>query len=129
MGIEQRFEYATSENPSLNYCLWPYQAPAPAEDKFRSINLLYQTFAFAGIDAGEFAIVDAIRDGIGAFKTVFGVKLAGARLGSEVVFLRLQAAAAGRFNVTRVAGNSRLHADAHRTEREFAVFHVFAGPE
>ena len=80
MGIEERFEYATSQDPSRNYCLWPYQAPAPAEDKFRSVNLLYQTFAHAGIDARAFAIVDAIRDGIGAFKTVFGVKLLDGRL-------------------------------------------------
>ena len=86
MGIEERFEYATSQDPSRNYCLWPYQAPAPAEDKFRSVNLLYQTFACTGIDARAFAIVDAIRDGIGAFNTVFGVKLAGGRLGWEFYF-------------------------------------------
>jgi hypothetical protein len=86
MGIEERFEYATSGDPSLNYCLWPYQAPAPAEDKWRSVNLLYYTFASAGIDDRAFAIVDAIRDGIGAFNTVFGVKLAGGRLGWEFYF-------------------------------------------
>jgi hypothetical protein len=86
MGIEERFEYATSQDPSLNYCLWPYQAPGPAEDKFRSVNLLYHTFACAEIDARAFAIVDAIRDGIGPFKTVFGVKLAEGRLGWEFYF-------------------------------------------
>jgi hypothetical protein len=86
MGIEERFEYATTQDPSLNYCLWPYQAPGPAEDKFRSVNLLYHTFACAGIDARAFAIVDAIRDGIGPFKTVFGVKLVDGRLGWEFYF-------------------------------------------
>jgi hypothetical protein len=86
MGIEERFEYATSQDPSLNYCLWPYQAPGPAEDKFRSVNLLYQTFAHAGIDATAFAIVDAIRDEIGPFKTVFGIKLASGRLAWEFYF-------------------------------------------
>ncbi|HEX3990808.1 MAG TPA: hypothetical protein VHX39_06520 [Acetobacteraceae bacterium] len=86
MGIEEWFEYVTSQDPSLNYCLWPYQAPAPGEDKFRSVNLLYQSFAFAGINERAFAVVDAIRDGIGAFKTVFGVKLADGRLGWEFYF-------------------------------------------
>jgi len=86
MGIEERFEYATSGDPSLNYCLWPYQAPAPAEDKLRSVNLLYQTFVSEGIDARAFGIIDAIRDGIGAFNTVFGVKLVGAQLGWEFYF-------------------------------------------
>src|SRR3984885_15047373 len=86
MDIEERFEYATSGDPSLNYCLWPYQAPASAEDKLRSVNLLYQTFMSEGIDARAFAIVDAIRDGIGAFNTVFGVKQAGGQLGWEFYF-------------------------------------------
>ena len=58
MGIEERFEYATDRDKALNYCLWPYEAPAPAEDKFRSVNLLYQTFDVAGIDERAFGIVD-----------------------------------------------------------------------
>ena len=86
MGIEDRFEYATNQDPTLNYCLWPYQAPAPAEDKFRSVNLLFHTFACADIDPRAFALVDAIRDGIGPFKTVFGVKMAAGRLGWEFYF-------------------------------------------
>jgi hypothetical protein len=86
MRLEHRFEYATRDDPSLNYCLWPYQPPAPAEDKFRSINLLFQTFDYAAIDARAFALVDAIRDRIGPFRTVFGVKFIGGMIAWEFYF-------------------------------------------
>jgi hypothetical protein len=86
MIFQQLFEYATEQDPSLNYCLWPYPPQAPAEDKFRSINLLYQTFDYAGIDARAAAIVEAIRDGIGPFRTVFGVKLLGEKIAWELYF-------------------------------------------
>ena len=50
VSLRERFEYATVQDPSLNYCLWEYPPPAPAEDKFRSVNLLYQSFEQAGIE-------------------------------------------------------------------------------
>lgn len=86
MTIERMFEYATAQDPSLNYCLWPYPPPAEAEDKFRSINLLYQTFDYTGIDPRAFEIVESIRDGIGPFRTVFGVKQLDERIAWEFYF-------------------------------------------
>jgi len=86
MAMRDRFEYATADDPALNYCLWSYAPVAPAEDKFRSINLLLQSFDCAEMGEGACAIVDAIRDGIGPFRTVFGVKLIGDRLGWEFYF-------------------------------------------
>ena len=86
MTIEHRFEYATARDPSLNYCLWSYPPPAAAEDKFRSINLLSQSFDHAGIDPNAFEIVEAIREGIGPFRTVFGIKLQNGRLAWEFYF-------------------------------------------
>jgi hypothetical protein len=86
MALDQPFEYATDADPALNYCLWPYAPVAPVADKFRSINLLYQSFDCAGIDARAGAIVEAIRDAIGPFRTVFGVKLLDGRLGWEFYF-------------------------------------------
>ncbi len=86
MAARDRFEYATSDDPSLNYCLWSYAPVAPAEDKFRPINLLLQSFDHAGMADGACAIVDAIRDGIGPFRTVFGIKLIDGRLGWEFYF-------------------------------------------
>jgi hypothetical protein len=85
-----RFEYAIESDPSLNYCLWPYEPPARQEDKFRSVNLLYHTFELAGVDHRAYAVVDAIRDAIGPFRTVFGVKLIGGRLAWEFYFYDYQ---------------------------------------
>lgn len=81
-----RFEYATASDPHFNYCLWQYHPVAAAEDKFRAVNLLYHSFELAGIDGRAFAAVDALRDAIGPFRTVFGIKLLGDRLGWEYYF-------------------------------------------
>jgi hypothetical protein len=86
----ERYEYSTAQDPALNYCLWSYTRATPAEDKFRSVNLLYQSFDHAGVDARAFDIVEAIRDGIGPFRTVFGVKLLPGRLAWELYFYDYQ---------------------------------------
>lgn len=86
MRLVDRLEYATDEDPSLCYCLWPYERPRPAADKFRAVNLLYQTFEQAGMPEGAYAIVDALREGIGPFRTVFGIKWVDGRLGWEFYF-------------------------------------------
>lgn len=86
MDLASRFEYATDADPSLSYCLWPYPAPCPAADKFRSINLLHQSLALAGIDERAFALIEAVRDAVGPFRTVFGVKWVDGRLGWELYF-------------------------------------------
>jgi hypothetical protein len=86
MSGAARFEYATADDPALNYCLWAYEPAAPAQDKFRSINLLWQSFEHAGLNARADEMVDAIREAIGDFRTVFGVKLVGGRLAWEFYF-------------------------------------------
>lgn len=86
MTLAHRLEYATQADPSLNYCLWPYPPAAAAEDKFRSVNLLYQSFDFAGLDPRVYEMVDAIRERIGPFRTVFGVKRAGDDIAWEYYF-------------------------------------------
>ena len=86
MKAAERFEYATRLDPALNYCLWQYNSARPAEDGFRSINLLWQSFDCAGVDERACEIVDAIREAIGPFRTVFGVKLLAGRLAWEFYF-------------------------------------------
>lgn len=86
MKAAERFEYATSRDPALNYCLWQYAPTRPAEDNFRSINLLLQSFELARIDERAYDIVNLIRDAIGPFRTVFGIKLLGGRLAWEFYF-------------------------------------------
>ena len=90
MSAAERFEYSTAQDPALNYCLWSYAPARPAEDKFRSVNLLYQSFEHACVDARAFDVVDAIRDGIGPFRTVFGVKMLPGRLAWELYFYDYQ---------------------------------------
>jgi hypothetical protein len=86
LRLADRLEYATAQDPSRNYCLWDYSPAAPAEDKFRSINLLLQSFDHAGLDPRGHAIVDAIRGAIGSFRTVFGIKQVDGRLAWEFYF-------------------------------------------
>jgi hypothetical protein len=81
-----RFEYATGSDRYFNYCLWPYRPVAPTDDKFRGINVLYQSFDFAGIDASAYDFCESIRDAIGPFQTVFGIKQINGRMGWEFYF-------------------------------------------
>lgn len=86
MQLLDRIEYATDDDPSLCYCLWPYERRAAAADKLRAVNLLYQTFDAAGLPARAYDIVEALRAGIGPFRTVFGIKWADGRMGWEFYF-------------------------------------------
>ena len=85
-SLVHRLEYATAQDPSLNYCLWPYKPPAPVEDRWRSVNLLYWSFECAGSEERCYEIVDAIRADIGIFQTVFGIKLVAGKLRWEYYF-------------------------------------------
>ena len=90
MQLADRFEFASAGDPSLNYCLWDYPPPALPDDKFRSINLLFQSFDAAGMPERAFDIVEGLRDGIGPFRSVYGVKWNGERLGWEFYFYDYQ---------------------------------------
>jgi len=81
-----RLEYLAADAPCFNYCLWPYEPRLPVTGKFAGVNLLYQSFAAAGIDPRAYDLVDRIRAGIGPFRTVFGIKWAGGRLSWEFYF-------------------------------------------
>lgn len=81
-----RFEYTTEQDPYYNYCLWDYAPIAPTADKFRAINLLLHSFDAAGICGGAYDIVEAIRDAIGMFQTVFGIKFVDGRMAWEFYF-------------------------------------------
>jgi hypothetical protein len=83
---EDRLEYLAADAPCLNYCLWPYEPRGPVAGKFAGVNLLYQSFAAAGIDRRAYDLVDRIRGCIGPFRTVFGIKWAAGRLSWEFYF-------------------------------------------
>jgi hypothetical protein len=82
----ERLEYLAADSPCFNYCLWPYEPRRPVAGKFAGVNLLYQSFAEAGIDPRAYDLVDRIRAGIGPFRTVFGIKWAAGRLSWEFYF-------------------------------------------
>jgi hypothetical protein len=52
----------------------------------RSANLLWQSFEAAGLDGRAFDAVEAIREVIGSFRTVFGIKLLPQGLAWELYF-------------------------------------------
>jgi hypothetical protein len=147
MKAAERFEYATAQDPALNYCLWDYRRPAPSEDKFRSINLLLQSFELAGVGERCYEVIDAVRDAIGPFRTVFGIKLHDGRLFWEFYFydyartarevsIGRVLAALAPFARCRVEANERLpyfmfsididEALAHG-QRELDVVHMYIG--
>jgi len=113
------FEYTTAHDPALNYCLWDYQPPASGEDKFRPLNLLLHSFEVAGTSERMSALVETLRQAIGPFKTVYGVKWIDGRLawefyfydyartGREVSITRVLAALAP-FGRSRVQANEQL---------------------
>lgn len=86
MTPDSLFEFATNRDPCRDYCLWDYPRPRPAEDKFRALNLLLHSFALAGALPRGHAIVEAIREEIGSFRTVFGIKWDGTALAWEFYF-------------------------------------------
>ena len=147
MPAASRFEYATAADPALNYCLWQYLPAAPAEDKFRSVNLLWQSFEHAGMDPRAFEIVEAIRDAIGPFRTVFGVKQLPQGLAWELYFYDYERQARevsisrvleaiGPWMPCRVRANENLpyfmfsidlDAALARGERALDVVHMYVG--
>lgn len=81
-----RFEYTTPQDGYFDYVWAPYQPVAPVENKFRPVTLLFHSFDFAGIDVGAFQVVQALREAIGWFRTVWGVKRQGDRMAWEFYF-------------------------------------------
>lgn len=85
-NIENRLEYMTDQDPFFDFCLWEYKPLASFENKFRSANLLFHSFDFAGTNERIYEIIQAIREGIGLSNTVWGVKQIGEILSWEFYF-------------------------------------------
>lgn len=79
-------EHTSPDDPSLDFCLWPYPPPAAGGDKLRSLTLLMHTFELCGVAGPGREVVDALRRGIGPFMTVWGVKWIDGRLQWEFYF-------------------------------------------
>jgi hypothetical protein len=79
-------ERTTPHDRYADYCLWDYQPIAPPAGKLRSSNLLWRAIEAAGGGPHLVAACTALRDGLGPFQTVFGVKKLGDRLSFEFYF-------------------------------------------
>jgi hypothetical protein len=80
-------ERARAGDPALDFCLWPYDAPAPVHGtSLAGVNLLYVASEDAGCGDAYRAVAAGLRRSLGAFRTVWGVKWDGAALSTEFYF-------------------------------------------
>ncbi|MBT7952237.1 MAG: hypothetical protein HN764_11475 [Gammaproteobacteria bacterium] len=86
LDSEKIFEYTQDDDPYLDYCLWEYEAKAPSVDKFRSINLLYHSFEVADVELEMVDFCNALREVLGDWRTVWGVKNINGNLSWEFYF-------------------------------------------
>jgi hypothetical protein len=84
--ISDRLEYTSHHDLFCDFCLWEYTPNFPYENKFRSVNLLYHSFTFAGVSEGMFELVQTIRQGLGNSRSVWGVKHIGDDIRWEYYF-------------------------------------------
>lgn len=67
-------ERCSSGERQFDYCLWEYPPLGDPQGKLRSVNLLYQSFAAAGLGERALGLVAALRAGLGESRTVWCVK-------------------------------------------------------
>lgn len=82
----RELELTTEQDVFYDYCLWDYRPAAPPAGKLRSVNLLTHSFEVGGIGPRAFELIPALRTGIGASRTVWGVKWRGGALSWEFYF-------------------------------------------
>ncbi len=69
-----------------DYCMWEYEPRSAVAGKLHSSNLLFQSFAVAGVADALIPVCQAIRQVIGSNRTVWGVKYAQGKLSWEFYF-------------------------------------------
>lgn len=79
-------ELTAAQDRHYDFCLWEYQPPTAPIGKLRSLNLLNLSFAEHPDRASFAALIAALRDGLGAMRTVWGIKQSAAGLAWEFYF-------------------------------------------
>jgi hypothetical protein len=79
-------ERTTPHERYADYCLWDYQPVAPTAGKLRCANLLWAAIDATGNGAPLRAACETLRERLGSFRTVFGVKKIADRLSFEFYF-------------------------------------------
>ena len=67
-------ERCDRDEAQYDYVLHRYEPPSPAAGKLRSVNLLVESFALAGVEAEGRALLAALERGLGRGRTVWGIK-------------------------------------------------------
>lgn len=79
-------EYAAADERLYDFCLWEYPPAAPCAGKLRSVNLLARSFEASGVSAPGMKVVQALRQGLGDSRSVWGIKQAEGRISWEFYF-------------------------------------------
>lgn len=85
-GFEEHYELNTSGDELFDFCLWQYPHQHSTQDKFKSINLLFNSFQTAQLDNKAVKFCHDIRSSIGTDKTVWGVKNLAGKISWELYF-------------------------------------------
>lgn len=67
-------ERCTAADRFHDYVLTPYQPEGDTEGKLRSLNLLVESFALAGVEEEGVRVMNLLREQLGPFRTVWGIK-------------------------------------------------------
>src|SRR6202044_3772457 len=84
--VVQALERTSPRDRYADYCLWDYEPVAPTTGKLRCANLLWRAIDAGGGGPHLKAACLALREGLGPFRTVFGVKKIADRLSYEFYF-------------------------------------------
>jgi hypothetical protein len=85
----QPVERCLADDRFHDYILGEYLPSGVFENHLRSVNLLFESFALAGVEEKGRALVAHLREQLGAFRTVWGIKFAPSKptiLGWELYF-------------------------------------------
>lgn len=77
---------AAPSDAFVDFCLWDYEPLAPVAGRWRSETILLQSFALAGVLEEGRALIGLIRDAVGPFKSVWGIKEFDGRMSWELYF-------------------------------------------
>src|SRR5436305_11636463 len=79
-------ELTTPQDQYFNYCWWNYTPIASTANKLRPATLLFHSFAAAQMDERARELVNALRQALGLFRTVWGTKWIDGQLAWEFYF-------------------------------------------
>ncbi|MGA2832475.1 MAG: hypothetical protein ABSE55_05330 [Terracidiphilus sp.] len=118
-------EYAVEGDKFYNYALWPYAPTLSLANRLKPSNLLLESWDAAGVDRRFFDLIPLLRQAIGEFHTVFGVKQQRSRTWWEFYFYDYRRRERER-SLTRVLEALRPLAPSTLTPNENIFYFMFS---